>query len=152
MGEKKVRGRKRQIVVDTMGNLLRALVHSAGQSDLEGAACLLCEMVFEFDRLEKLWADHAYRGDLQDFLRDMFGLDVEVVEREEGQKGFVVLPRRWVVERSFGWYSRSRRLSKDYERLPSSSEAMLYIASIQVMLKRLCPNKILRKPYERKSA
>ncbi len=151
-GGKLIKGRKRQIVVDTMGNLLRALVHSAGWSDLEGATWLLFDMIPAFERLEKLWADHGYQGDLQDALRDVFGVDVEIVQREEGQKGFVVLPRRWVVERSLAWSSRYRRLSKDYERLTSSSEAMLYIASIQVMLKRLSPNADLRKPYQRKSA
>jgi putative transposase len=150
-GEKKIKGRKRHILVDTMGNLLLVLVHSAGWSDLEGGTWLLLEALQRFCHLLKIWADKAYRGDLSDDLRALFGVDLEIVQREPGQRGFVVQPRRWGVERSFGWYSRNRRLSKDYERLCQVSEAMVYIASIQILVKRLRPDPYAPRPYLRPS-
>ncbi len=151
MGEKNTRGRKRHILVDTMGNLLRVLVHTAGWSDLAGGTYLLLAALHRFCTLLKVWADKAYRGDLVDDLRQIFGRELEIVQRLAGQKGFVVQPRRWVVERSLAWYSRNRRLSKDYEHLCTVSETMVYIASIQVLLKRLCPNSSTEQPYRRRS-
>ena len=150
-GEKKIKGRKRHILVDTMGNLLLVLVHSAGWSDLEGGTWLLVEALQRFYHLLKIWADQAYCGDLSADLRALFGVDLEIVQREPGQRGFVVQPRRWGVERSFGWYSRNRRLSKDYERLCEVSEAMVYIASIQILVKRLRPDPSAPQPYLRPS-
>jgi putative transposase len=139
------------VLVDTMGNLLRVWVHSAGWSDLAGGTWLLLAALYQFCAVLKVWADQAYRGDLGDLLRELFGVDVEIVEREAGQKGFVLLPRRWIVERSLSWYSKYRRLSKDYEHLCETSEVMVYIASIQIMLKRLRPNPQLPRPYRRSS-
>jgi putative transposase len=130
-----------------MGNLLWVLVHTAGWSDLAGGTYLLLAALHHVCTLLKVWADQAYRGDLGDNLRHIFGLELEIVQRLASQKGFVVQPRRWVVERSFAWYSRNRRLSKDYEHLCTVSETMVYIASIQVMLKRLCPNSDIEQPY-----
>lgn len=150
MGGKKVKGRKRHIVVDTMGNLLLVLVHSAGWSDLEGGTWLLMETLRRFCTVLKIWADKGYRGDLVGELWDLFGVDLEIVQRKLGEKGFVVQARRWVVERSLAWFSRNRRLSKDYEHLCETSEAMVYIASIQVMLKRLGPNPKVERPYCRR--
>ncbi len=95
----------------------------------------------------KVWADSAYQGDLIALVRDLFDVDLEIVKKEAEQKGFIVQAKRWIVERSLGWYSRNRRLSKDYEHLCEVSEVMVYIASIQVMLRRLRPNANAKKPY-----
>ena len=135
--------------MDTLGNLLRVWVHSAGWSDLAGGTWLLLATLYQFCGVLKVWADQAYRGDLGELLHELFGVELEIVEREAGQKGFVLLPRRWVVERSLSWYSKYRRLSKDYEHLCAVSETMVYIASTQVMLKRLCPHTQLPRPYRR---
>ena len=90
-----------------------------------------------FARLRLLWADGGYSGKLVDWVRSFAVWVSEIVRRSDDQKGFVVLPRRWVVERTFGWLSRYRRLSKDYEFLPASSEAMIYLAMIHIMVRRL---------------
>ena len=135
--------------MDTLGNLLLVLVHSAGWSDAEGGTWLLVEGWRLFRTGVKLWADSAYQGDLVELVQNLFGVDLEIVKRDAGQKGFVRQARRWVVERSFGWYSRNRRLSKDYEHQCATSEAVVYIASIQVMLRRLRPNANVEKPYLR---
>ena len=87
--------------------------------------------------LRKLWADGGYAGKLIDWVREHLDAVLEIVERDPDQKGFKVLPRRWVVERTFAWFGRYRRLSKDYEHDPSSSEAVIYLASIRTMLRRL---------------
>ncbi len=151
-GGKKVTGRKRHIVVDTLGNLLGVLVPTAGRSDREGGSWLLREVLGRFCTLLKIGADKGYRGDLAAEVWHLFGVDLEIVQRQPGEKGFVVQARRWVVERSLAWFSRNRRLSKDYEHLCETSEAMVYIASIQVMLKRLCPNKDIEPPYCRRKS
>ncbi len=152
MGEKKVAGRKRQVLVDTLGNLLAVLVHSAGWSDAEGGAWLLFERTSHLTRLLLIWADQAYRGELVDDVHELLDLELAIVERSPEQRGFLVLPRRWVVERSLGWFSRNRRLSKDYEKLPAVSEALIYIASIHRMLKHLRPNSRARRPYSCRAA
>ena len=90
-----------------------------------------------FARLRLLWADGGYSGKLADWVRSFAGWVLEIVKRSDDQNGFVVLPRRRVVERTFGWLSRYRRLSKDYEFLPASSEAMVYLAMIHIMVRRL---------------
>jgi putative transposase len=125
--------------VDTGGNLLLVQVHSAGWSDAEGGTWLLLEVLQRFPTLLKVWADSAYQGDLVTLVRELFDVALEIVKRDAEQKGFAVQPRRWGVERSFGWYSRNRRLSKDYEHQCETSEAMVYIASIQTILTRLRP-------------
>lgn len=139
-GGKMVKGRKRHILVDTRGNLLLAQVHSAGWSDLAGGTWLLLEALRRFPTLLKVWADSAYQGDLVTLIEEVFSVDLEIVKKEEGQKGFVVQAKRWIVERSLAWYSRYRRLSKDYERLCATSESLVYISSIQTILNRLRPN------------
>jgi putative transposase len=134
--EKKVNGRKRQILVDTLGLLLRVSVHEADISDAEGGEFVLVDLGTLKERLRKLWADQAYRG-LVDWDQEEYGLDLEIVEKQTGQRGFVVLPRRWVVERTIAWLGRNRRLSKDYEFHCESSESMVYLSSIHLLLKRL---------------
>lgn len=141
---KSVKGRKRFILVDTMGLLLAVKVTAASISEKAGAQLLLAK-IHTTRRLMKLcgrislvWADGGYQGpDLAEWVAGLLGWTWQVVKRSDDQKGFVVLPSRWVVERTFAWLSFNRRLSKDYERLPRNSEAMVYLAMINIMLKRL---------------
>ena len=138
---KKVKGRKRHIAVDTLGNLLEVVVHAANIQDRDGARLLLEQLGHETKAgLQRIWADGAYGGRLVEWVREKLGALLEVVPRPPRQEGFQVLPRRWVVERTLGWFNRYRRLSKDYERLVESSAGMVYIASIQTTIKRLAPH------------
>ena len=135
---KRINGRKRHIVVDTVGNLLEVVVHAAGVQDYHGAKLVLCKLEETVSTLKKLWADGIYeKGGLVDWVRDTLDIILDIVKRPPDQVGFQVLPRRWVVERTFAWLGRYRRLSKDYEHCTQSSEGVIYIASIHTMLKRL---------------
>ena len=138
-GGKKVNGRKRHIVVDTLGNLLHVLVHPANIQDREGAKLLLADFPEEcLARLDILWADNGYNGDLAAWIEAHFThLKLEIVPRPVDASGFVLLPHRWVVERTLAWLGRYRRLSKDYEKLIAHSEAMVYLAEIRRMLRLL---------------
>jgi putative transposase len=107
--------------------------------DRDGAYAVLATLAGRFPRLALIWADGGYRGEVAELVKLTWGWTVEIVTRAADAAGFVVLPRRWVVERTFGWFGRYRILSKDYEQLPASSEAAVLIAMIQVMLKRLEP-------------
>ena len=139
---KGVKGRKRHIVVDTIGNLLEVVVHAANIQDYDGVKFVLSKLsTATRDKLQKLWADSIYnKQKLLDWIRDNLNAILEIVERSPNQQGFEVLPRRWVVERTFAWLGRYRRLSKDYEHSISSSEGVIYAASIRTMLKRLATN------------
>lgn len=142
-GGKKVSGRKRHIVVDTLGLLLAVTVTSAALDEGTHAWRVLCKLdAKRYPRLELLWADSKYHNKaLQRWLeRQGVGYRIEVVSRPIGAKGFVLLHRRWVVERSFAWMGRYRRLSKEYEYEAKSSEAQIQISAIQQMLRRLRPN------------
>jgi putative transposase len=139
---KQTPGRKRHIVVDTLGLLLLVVVHSASLQDRAGGQLVL-QRLFEqikhsvynrWCRMKLIWADGGYE-DIVGWVRKQLGWRLEIVRRPEGSKGFAVLPRRWVVERTFGWLGRYRRLARDYEHTVSSSEAMTYLASIRRMLK-----------------
>lgn len=136
-GGKKVKGHKRHILVDTVGNMLNVVVSAANLSDIAGGKLLIHRILDDFSNIEKIWADGTYRGGLIDWVRDTLDATLEIVKRDDGQKGFKVLPRRWVVERTLSWLGNYRRLSKDYERLTRNSEGMIYLASIQTMLKRV---------------
>ena len=137
---KGVKGRKRHIAVDTLGNLLEVVVHAANIQDRDGARLLLEKLGQEVsESIQLIGADGAYKGQLIQWVREKLDALLVVVPRPADQKGFQVLPRRWVVERALGWFNRYRRLSKDYERQVASSESMVYIASIHTMLKRLAP-------------
>jgi putative transposase len=166
-GGKKVKGRKRHLLVDTEGFVLRAKVHSAKVMDYEGIKTLLEGADRAFPRLSHLWVDAGYRGEGKgaDWVRKTLGWSVDLVERpkkpapeevlmawarewaKEGvsvdwqrllpPKGFQVLPRRWVVERTIAWIDHNRRMSKDYERLAATSEAFIYVAMSRLMLRRL---------------
>jgi len=137
-----VNGRKRHIVVDTMGLLLAVVVgcplgRTANVQDRDGAYAVLSKLAGRFPRLRLIWADGGYGGQVAELVKLTWDWTVAIIKRTTDAVGFTVLPRRWVVERTFGWFGRYRGLSKDYEELPQSSEAMVLIAMIQVMLKRL---------------
>jgi putative transposase len=138
---KKVKGHKRHILVDTLGLLLIVVVHAACVQDRDGAKLVLERAKGKFPRLSLVWADGAYGGKLIDWVKTVCCWVLEIVKRTDDVKGFKVLPRRWVVERTFGWLNRYRRLAKDYERTPSSSETMIQIAMIRIMLARLAHKK-----------
>jgi putative transposase len=124
-------------VVDTIGLLLAVLVHSADIQDRDGAKALLWQLKGRFTRLRLIWADAIYAGALVNWTRRVCHWTLEIVRRGAAVQGFEVLPRRWVVERTFAWLGRYRRLSKDYEQLPQSSESMIFIAMINLMIHRL---------------
>lgn len=132
-------GRKRHIVVDTLGLLLAVVVHAANIQDRDGAKLVLAKLVGRFPRLRLIWADGGYAGQLVEWTRAFGGWLLEIVKRSPDSHHFEVLPRRWVVERTLAWLGRCRRLSKDYEALPQTSEAWVQIAMIHLMLRRLKP-------------
>jgi putative transposase len=135
---KKVTGRKRHLVVDTLGLLLAVVVHGAAIQDDDGAKLVLKEVRGRFPRLRMIWADSRYGcNELPTWVRAICGWVLEVVRRPAEAIGFVVLHRRWVIERTFAWLGRHRRLSKDYERSPRVSEAWIRLAMIRLMLRRL---------------
>ena len=164
-GGKKVRGRKRHLLVDTEGLVLKAKVHSAKVPDQDGLRLLLRSARTELSHLKHLWLDAGYKGRGRRWAAEILGLSVEVVHKppkpvpeetariwaeewaKEGEtidwqrlmppRGFRVLPRRWVVERTFSWLGQNRRMSKDYERLCASAEAFVYAAMIRLMARRL---------------
>ena len=136
--------------MDTQGLVLKVVVHEAGLHDRAGAKLVLEGLSDRFVRMRKVWTDHAYRG-LKEWMKTTLGWELEVVrhpwagrvwvvgdqEPPSRPKGFVVLPRRWVVERTFAWLVRNRRLSKDYELLPETEESFVYAAMVRLMLRRL---------------
>lgn len=139
---KRVMGRKRHLVTDTMGLLIGVVVTAASVSDPHGARLVLGRLRGRGTgkRLRRIWVDGIYRGGLMEWVREHFRFVLEPVLRSDDTKdvkGWVVLPRRWVIERTFAWLSYARRLSRDYEVLPSSSEAFIYIAMTRLMLRRL---------------
>jgi transposase len=166
-GGKKVKGRKRHLLVDTQGLVLKAKVHAANVMDWDGIKMLLERAELEFPRLKHLWLDAGYRGENKgkDWVEKALGWSVELVERPRKPapkeilkswaeewfkvgvkvdwekllppKGFQVLARRWVVERTFSWTDQNRRLSKDYEKLTETSEAFIYVAMSRLMARRL---------------
>jgi putative transposase len=135
---KKITGRKRHIAVDTLGMLLAVVVHSATCQDQCGAEWVMDVLGEKYRRLKVIFGDSAYgRSGLPDWVQQTFGWIVQTVLRPVNVKGFVVLPKRWIVERTFAWLGRYRRHSKDYEKTTASSEAISYIAMISLMSKRL---------------
>jgi putative transposase len=134
---KKVNGRKRHLVVDTLGMVVAGVVHSAGIQDRDGAKLVLEKMVGRFPRLKKILADGIYNGGIAEWAKEVGGWILELVMRPEGEKEFKVLKWRWIVERTFAWLGRYRRLSKDYEGSEESSESWIYVAMTHLMLRRL---------------
>ncbi len=125
--------------MDTDGRVLKVFVSAADQNDREGAKQLLGDCKGDFPRLRKIWADGQYTGWLIDWASETLDICLEIVLRSDDVSGFEVLPRRWVVERTFAWLGRYKRLAKDYEFKPELSESMVYVASIQMLLHRLAP-------------
>jgi putative transposase len=140
MVEKKVTGRKRHSVVDTLGLLLVVVVHAASLSDTEGALAVGAKLHGRCPRLRLGWADQNYRQTMIDWFRAVLQCVVEVVTRT-AEPGFQVLPKRWLVERTFGWFNRSRLLSKEYDVYAEVSSYWVYLASIQVRMRRLARKK-----------
>ncbi|MFJ3402267.1 IS5 family transposase [Streptomyces microflavus] len=136
-GGKKVPGRKRHIVTDTLGLLLAVAVTAANVGDRDAAAPLLRRLRTLHREITLVWADGGYTGALVHWCRQKLGLALEVVKRTDIMEGFVVLPRRWVVERTFSWLMHSRRLARDYETLTATSEAMIQWSMITRMSRRL---------------
>ncbi len=135
---KKVKGRKRHLLVDTLGLVLSVVVHSAGVQDRDGGQQVLERVRQRFPRLKLVWADGGYAGPkLGEWVKQFCHWVLEIVKRSDNVSGFAVLPKRWIVERTLGWLNRSRRLSKDYERLTSTSEAWVYAAMTRLMVRRL---------------
>ncbi len=132
-------GRKRHLLVDTLGLLLVVVVHAANIQESDGAKLVLARAAGRFPRLRLIWADRGYKAHFIAWAKATPGWLVEVVAKPSGQRGFAVLPKRWIVERTFAWLGRSRRLSKDDEALPETGEAWVQVAMIHLMLKRLEP-------------
>jgi len=139
---KKINGRKRHLLVDTLGLILQVVVTPASVQDRDGAREVLVLLTHWFCRLRVVWADGGYAGSLVEWLwqlRTRRKIRLEIVKRHEPQCGFAVLPKRWIVERTLGWLMKNRRLRCDYEQLTATSEAMIRIAMIRLMLARLRP-------------
>ena len=133
-----MKGRKRHLLVDVLGMVLMVVVHAASTQEQDGAQLVLERVRGRHPRLRLIWADAGYHVQwLIDWVSATCDWVLEIVKRPEGSKGFVLLPRRWVVERTFGWLSHYRLLSKDYEVLPRNSEAVVYVAMIHLMVRRL---------------
>ena len=131
-------GRKRHLVVDTLGLVMAVVVHAASIQDRDGAKLVLQKLAGRFSRLSLIWADGGYAGKLIAWTAEFGHWVLQIVKRTDLHR-FVILPKRWVVERTFAWLGKYRRLSKDYESLPASSEAMIQLAMINLMLHRLKP-------------
>ena len=122
-----------------MGLIVGTVVHAASVQDRDGAKKVIEKVRFNCPRLERIWADAGYAGQFERWVEKFAGWKADIVRRNGEAKGFAVLPRRWIVERTFGWLNRYRRLSKDYELLPRTSECLIYISMINLMLHRLAP-------------
>lgn len=133
---KMINGIKRHILVDTIGLLLLVMVLPASVQDRDGARLLLNKALAVYGRIQHLWADGGYAGALVQWTRQVWGCVLEIVKRSDRVAKFVVLPRRWVVERTFGWLGRYRRLNRSYERRTDVAEAMVYLAMCRLMLSR----------------
>ena len=136
---KKIQGRKRHILVDTLGLIMAVVVTTACVQDRDGLKKLLRLFGIHRKKLRKIWVDGDYRGQVIEWVKARFRYCLAVVLRSDDVKGFVVLPKRWIVERTFAWLNNHRRLSKDYERLTKTSEIMIQTAMTRVMLRRLKP-------------
>src|SRR5712671_3148196 len=137
---KKIKGKKRHILVDTLGLLLHAIVHPADIQDRDGGVLVMATLFGMFPFLKKLFADSGYQGPkfAKGLAKVLPHLDIEIVKRSDQVSGFVVLPKRWIVERTIAWLNRCRRLAKDWENLNRKALAFLRLASIRLMLRKLC--------------
>ena len=144
-GGKKINGRTRHVLTDTLGLLLAVLVTPASTTDRDAARVLLPAAKNHFRRLVRVWADGGYTGHLTDWTVQHLGVVLNIVRRSDDVQGFQVLPRRWVVERSFAWFLRSRRLVRDYERRTDTSEAVILWSMIMLMSRRLAAQRRQRR-------
>ena len=136
-GGNMIKGRKRHIITDTMGLLLAVVVHAANVHDSKGASNVIASLKGRFERLVKIVDDGGYRGELIEKTKATFGWILEIVLRSDSSSKFTVIPKRWVVERTFAWFETYRRLSKDFEFRIDTSEAMIQFAMIKLMLNRI---------------
>lgn len=148
-GGKKISGRKRHLLVETEGLVIGVAVHEANIADRDGAKLLVEKVGDQLPRMEKLWADRGYNGKIGEWMKERLGWTLEIVKPPRGWVrvpadkvpppwvGFTVLPRRWVIERTIAWMLRNRRMSRDYEFLAQTTEALVYVAMIRLMLRRL---------------
>ena len=143
-GGQRIQGRKRPTIVDTMGYLLVVVVHAAHIDEGRAARFVIPALFLRLDTVKKIWAEGGYSGaERMEWVKKQFDGVLEVVEKKKTGPGFQVVPRRWVVERTCAGRSRYRRLNRDYERNPKSSESRVYVASSRLMLRRLCKNRAL---------
>jgi putative transposase len=143
-GGKKITGRKRNLIVDTLGLVIKANVTAANVQDVHAGKQtfqLLLEQPEQLTRLQTIFADGGYRGELVNWVAEILHANLSIILKKEDQQGFQVLPKRWVIERTNAWISRCRRLARDYERRVASSEAFIYIAMIRIGLRRLARKK-----------
>lgn len=133
-GGKKVKGRKRHIVVDTLGNLLAIIVHAANVHDTKGGCEVLQQTSQKYPKIEAFSGDSGYRGTALEFVENILGLKLHISQKIKDV--FAILPKRWIVERTFAWLGNYRRLSKDYEKLILSAENMVRIAMIRITIKK----------------
>ena len=140
------------MLVDTEGHLLQVVVGPADEDDRDGARWVLAARTRRWPQPRLTWADQHYTGELETEVQEQYGIELVIVRKAAEQRGFVLLPRRWVVERSLAWLGRSRRLSQDYEHTAAASESWCYLASIALLLKRLCPTATQEAPYRRNAA
>ena len=138
---KKINGRKRHLLVDTLGLVLLVVVHAANIQDYDGAKLVLQHMKHRLPRLRLIWADSRYPHVI-DWVRAQCGWMLSIVKRAPGTVGFQVQPHRWLIERTFGWFGRERRLSKEYEQLTACSEALIYATMIRLIVRRLAPQSL----------
>ncbi|WP_331728355.1 IS5 family transposase [Streptomyces sp. NBC_01176] len=138
-GGKKINGRRRHVITDCLGLLLMVLVTAADVTDRQAARIMLPRLRVRFRKINLVWADGGYTGVLVDWAKEQLQLTLQIVKRSDDMKGFVVLPRRWVVERTLGWLLRTRRLARDYETLPASSEAFIHFSATMLMTRKMCP-------------
>lgn len=144
---KAVNGRKRHLAVDTKGPLVDVLVTPADTTDRDAARLLLARLRVAHPEITLIWADSGYSGELEKWAKDELGLTMCISRRPPGARGFVLVPRRWVVERSLSWIMRARRLVRDYERLPQHSEAEISFSAITLMARRLAGGRIAPDRY-----
>ncbi len=137
-----MKGRKRHVLVDTLGLIWGLVVHSASVQDRDGAQLVLNSVTGKLPILKIIWADGAYAGQLIEWVKQTFGWLLEIIKRSDDASGFEVLPKRWIVERTFGWFNWYRRLSKDYEELTPNSEAMIRVCMIHRMVRHLKPDEL----------
>ncbi|MEU7166644.1 transposase, partial [Streptomyces morookaense] len=136
-GGKKINGRRRHVITDCLGLLLMVLVTAGNVTDRQAAHVMLPRLRERFAAITLVWADNGYTGRLVTWAKEKLQITLQIVKRSDDMSGFVVLPRRWVVERSLGWLMCSRRLVRDFETLPSSSEAFIYFSQAMLISRRL---------------